>query len=169
MKLLTTIAAVLHIGAAILKLLVGYKSSRTIWLYKVDPKEQPINMTLPYSRGLAVAVLQELGLYDDNYAELIQYHPEGFTAVAVASVNGFENKACKGIIPIPTSIYDELVNCSGYDVIYNLDVSPPVEVAIFLNETKDDADEAADKWSNHMLEQSLKQNNGGSYGQMQCV
>ena len=168
MQILLGIRCILHFIVTLIKLLVGYKVTISVWLYRVDQTEHKINMTLPYSRGLACAVLQELNLYTDEYKKLLEEtvytDPSSFTMVGVAHVNGFDNRAVKDVIPIPTSIYDEIEKCCGYDVMYNLDVSPPVEVVFFLEDSKEKAETAADTWRDNMINRQIKQSQGAEYG-----
>ena len=167
MQILLGIKCALHLIVTLIKLIVGYKVTISVWLYRVDQAEHKIDMTLPYSRGLACAVLQELQLYTDEYKKLLEetiYTDQCFTMVGVAHVNGFDNQAVKGVIPIPTSIYKEIEKYCGYDVMYNLDVSPPVEIAFFLEDSEEKAKTAADTWRDDMINRQIKQSQGAEYG-----
>lgn len=147
MQILLGIKGIIHLIVTLIKLMVGYKITISVWLYKVDQAKHKIDMSLPHSRGLACAVLQELCLYTDEYKKLIEetiYTGQYFTMVGVAHVNGFNNQAVKDVIPIPTSIYKEIEKCGGYNVMYNLDVSPPVEIAFFLEDYEEKSKTAAD-------------------------
>jgi hypothetical protein len=101
---------------------------------------------------LTKAVMKELGIDADAY------DTNTTVMVGVADSTGFNVGFVKGTILIPKSIYDDIEKCGGYTVLYNLDVSPPNELVIYLCETRTEARNSSDWWHNHLISRIQKQN-----------
>jgi len=135
--------------ATILKLLVGYKHQCTLWMCKFD---EPLQRDLILEGERTKEVLKRLKL-DPN-----DYNVTDNVLVTIVETNGFDNSDLNGqTVPIPKSIYNELVKCNGYTVAYNLDISPPVELVLFLYETEDEVKGASASYVQRKIDLINKQ------------